>query len=72
VSTYPYEGNGYIYVARETMRCIRDKLLESPCWPASKTLAILGLMDELRQDWGVVYPAEQIDTTDNAQIGCLR
>jgi predicted dehydrogenase len=53
-----YEGNGLRFEAEEVHRCLQDGLLESPRVPHRDTLAVMGLMDEVRRQVGVVYPGE--------------
>jgi predicted dehydrogenase len=52
----PLIGQGYGNEALEAGRCVRAGLLESPLLPHAQTLAILGQMDEIRRQIGVVYP----------------
>lgn len=52
-------GNGYNYEAAEVDRCLRAGLKESPVMPLSETLTTLRTMDELRRQWGLVYPQEK-------------
>ena len=54
----PARGNGYVHEVEEVHRCIRAGLTESPVMPLAATVATMELMDELRRDWGVVYPGE--------------
>ncbi|MDJ0952414.1 MAG: Gfo/Idh/MocA family oxidoreductase [Acidimicrobiia bacterium] len=54
----PAWGNGYVHEVEEVHRCIRAGLTESPVLPLAETVATMELMDELRRDWGVVYPGE--------------
>jgi predicted dehydrogenase len=54
----PCEGDGYQYEALEVMRCLRAGQLESPIMPLDETIGILGVLDELRRQWGVQFPAE--------------
>ncbi|MGJ3237743.1 MAG: Gfo/Idh/MocA family protein [Anaerolineae bacterium] len=54
----PFEGNGYAHEIHEVHRCLRDGLQESPLMPLDETLAIMRVMDNLRQQWGVQYPEE--------------
>lgn len=56
--TIPVEGNGLQFEAIETMRCIREGLLESPVMPLHETLELMRAMDKLRRDWGLEYPGE--------------
>jgi predicted dehydrogenase len=55
--TWP--GTGYTYEAEEAARCVRAGLLESPMVPMTDTLAIMGQMDEIRRQIGMVYPRER-------------
>lgn len=55
----PLTGNGYNYEAVEVGRCLRAGLKESPVMPLSDTLSIMRTMDELRSQWGLVYPQER-------------
>ena len=50
--------NGYEYQVLECKRCIEQHLLESPMMPHAETLSIMRQMDELRHQWGVVYPMD--------------
>ena len=54
----PKEGNGYNYEAVEVGRCLRAGLKESPIIPLSETLSMMRTLDELRRQWGLVYPGE--------------
>jgi len=40
------------------MRCLDLGLLESPWVPHEQTLAVLGVMDEIRRQVSVRYPAD--------------
>ena len=40
------------------MRCLREGLLESPVMPLEETVAILAVMDDLRDQWGLRFPGE--------------
>lgn len=54
----PREDWGYQYQAREVHRCLRAGELESPTMPHEDSLTILGIMDTLREQWGIRYPGE--------------
>jgi len=54
----PFKANGYEYEAAEVNRCIREGLYESPVNPLKSTLDIMKLMDEIRSQWGLIYPIE--------------
>ena len=51
----PYEGNGLREQAVEVARCLRSGLVESPLMTVGETVAIMGTMDEIRRQIGLVY-----------------
>lgn len=55
----PFESNGYIHQVREVHQCLREGKLESAIMPLDETAAIMGLMDDLRHEWGFAYPGER-------------
>lgn len=55
---HPFTANGYVYEAEEVNNCIREGKLESDLLPLKDTLDIIKIMDEIRADWGLVYPQE--------------
>ncbi|WP_067438594.1 Gfo/Idh/MocA family protein [Nocardioides jensenii] len=59
VAPEPVMGQGYGNEAAEVMRCIDAGLTESPLVPHAFTLDVIGQMDELRRQIGVVYPGER-------------
>ena len=54
----PFRINGFEYEIEEAMRCIRAGLAESPLLPPAESLAVVELMDALRERIGVRYPFE--------------
>lgn len=59
VASYPRPAdmvNGYEYQVMECRRCIEAGLTESPMMPHAETISIMRQMDDLRREWGVVYP----------------
>ncbi|MDO4976098.1 MAG: hypothetical protein Q4E53_02435 [Eubacteriales bacterium] len=54
----PEQVNGYEYEVRACKRAILDGKLECEEIPHDETLTILKHMDNLRKEWGVVYPFE--------------
>ncbi|MDR3588227.1 MAG: Gfo/Idh/MocA family oxidoreductase [Negativicutes bacterium] len=54
----PFEENGFEYQIREAESCLRAGRLESAVMTHQNTLAIMGLMDKARSDWGLVFPCE--------------
>jgi len=55
----PYLGNGYVHEAIEAQRCWQAGLIESPGMTHEDTLALMGVMDEIRRQIGVRYAADQ-------------
>jgi predicted dehydrogenase len=56
----PFIGNGYAYEAIEAQRCFLAGLIESPGMTHDETLALMGVMDTIREQIGVTYPADLI------------
>lgn len=54
----PFRINGFEYEIEESMRCIRAGLAESPLLPPAESLAVVELMDAMRERMGVRYPFE--------------
>jgi predicted dehydrogenase len=54
-----FEANGYQFQAIEAMACLDKGLLESPIMPIAETLAIMGILDQIRKDNGLKYPFEE-------------
>ncbi len=54
----PFRANGYEYEAAEVNRCLREGLKMSPLNPLSDTLTNMRIMDEIRRQWGLIYPGE--------------
>ncbi len=54
----PYQLNGYPHEIEEVHRCLNEGLTESPLMPVDETLQMMELMDQLRSQFGVVYPAD--------------
>jgi predicted dehydrogenase len=54
----PFRVNGFEYEIEEAMRCIRAGLAESPLLPTAESLAVVALMDAMRDRIGVRYPFE--------------
>jgi predicted dehydrogenase len=54
----PYLGNGYVHEVIEAQRCWQAGLVESPGMTHEDTLALMGVMDEVRRQIGVSYAAD--------------
>jgi predicted dehydrogenase len=55
----PRIGNGYAHEIIEVNRCLREGLTESPVMPLDETLALMGVLDEMRRQIGVAYDADR-------------
>jgi predicted dehydrogenase len=53
-----WPGAGYTYEAEEAARCVRAGLAESQQVPLADSLAIIGILDQIRSQIGLVYPFE--------------
>lgn len=62
---FPADGHGMYYEADEAARCIRDGKQESEGMPWEESILIMEIMDEVRQQCGLVYP-EAIESTSLA------
>jgi len=58
VFDFPLVGNGYNYQAQAVMDCLRAGLTECSIMPLDETVAIMGILDAARAQWGVKYPME--------------
>jgi predicted dehydrogenase len=56
----PYIGNGYVHEVIEAQRCFAAGLLESPGMTLDETLALMGVMDEVRRQIGLTYGADEL------------
>jgi predicted dehydrogenase len=55
----PYLGNGYVHEVMEAQRCFKEGLLESPGMRLDETLALMGVMDEIRRQIGLAYDSDR-------------
>ena len=55
----PEQISGYEYEVRECIHAVQAGKLESYSMPLSDTVAVMEKMDQLRAQWGLVYPQEQ-------------
>lgn len=54
----PYIGNGYVHEVIEAQRCWLAGLVESPQMPHAETLDLMGVLDTIRAQIGLRYPAD--------------
>ena len=52
----PPQITGYEYQVYESIDCIRRKKIESSFMPHAETIRIMKEMDNLRKEWGIMYP----------------
>lgn len=57
----PSQISGYEYEVQASIDALRRGQLETAAMPHAETLEIMRLLDRLRQQWGVVYPADTED-----------
>ena len=53
-----WEGEGLRFQVEEVHRCLAEGATESPVVPLDETVAIARILDEIRSQVGVVYPAD--------------
>ena len=59
VEEFEEETEGFIHELRETARCIRAGLQESPLMPWKDTVQVMQLLDQARSQLGLHYPNDQ-------------
>ncbi len=52
----PFEVNGFEYQIREVEKCLKSEQRESRIMTHQNTVDVLVLMDQMRSDWGLVFP----------------
>ncbi len=55
---YEWDNLGYRYEILEVMQCLREGKKESDLLPLTFSQTLIGIMDEIRRQTGVVYPGE--------------
>ena len=55
----PAQISGYEYEFLEAQRCIREGKHQSDSMPLAETVYVMDVMDDLRAQWGMVYPQEK-------------
>ena len=55
----PKQITGYEYEVEACVQAIKKGDLECPQMPHEETIRVMKIMDQLRREWGVVYPGEQ-------------
>lgn len=52
-------GNGFVYQVEHVCACLRDGQTESEIMPLDESRAVIRLMDRIRGEWGLRYPADE-------------
>lgn len=55
----PKKGKGYEYEIEEVHRCLKNGALESDLWSLNHTFDLIRIMDDIREQTGVVFPFEK-------------
>lgn len=61
----PKKISGYEYEVEASIRAVREHRLECVEMPHSETVRVMKIMDELRREWGIVYPFEKNEEIKN-------
>ncbi len=64
VFEFPAIVNGYEYEIIESNKCLREGKMESEIMPHSFSILLMEMMDEIRKQCGIIYPAE-IESIDD-------
>ncbi|MHC4886542.1 MAG: Gfo/Idh/MocA family protein [Planctomycetota bacterium] len=54
----PHRVNGYEYEAMEVGRCLEAGAIESETMGHDESVAIMKILDQIRAEWGLTYPAD--------------
>ena len=55
----PEQISGYEYEFLEAKRCIAEGKTQADSMPMAETIYVMDIMDDLRRQWGMVYPQER-------------
>lgn len=53
-------GNGYEYEAEEVARCVMSGKSESPLMNWNDSLRLIGMLDKIRKECGIIYPRHDL------------
>ena len=67
----PKQISGYEYEVEACIRAIRDHQMECVEMPHSETIRVMKMMDNLRKEWGIVYPFEKVQEEVQAETPSL-
>lgn len=60
---FPRQTWGYNYEAAHVMQCLREGRTESPLWSLTDSLNLIDLLDAVRQETGIYYEEDDLDST---------
>ena len=60
-TSVPDQISGYEYEVKECIEAVRTGKPESDSMPLADSIQVMEIMDELRRQWGLVYPQEKGD-----------
>jgi predicted dehydrogenase len=55
----PFNATGYEFEAMAVMNCLEKGEKSCDLMPLEQTLEVMEVMDQIREDWGFVYPMEE-------------
>ena len=58
LAKHPKKGKGYVHEIEEVHHCLLNKKQESENWSLQDSFNLIELMDEIRQQVGVIFPQE--------------
>jgi dihydrodiol dehydrogenase / D-xylose 1-dehydrogenase (NADP) len=56
---FSFEGVGLHFEAQEVVNCLKAGKYESEIMPLDESFSIMKTMDQIRKQWGLVYPTEE-------------
>lgn len=63
---FEYKGKGYNFEMIEVMKCLTNKKLESNFMSLEFSRKLMNLLDKIREKTGIIYPEDNISTSDIA------
>ncbi len=57
--SFPTKGRGFTYEIEECHKCIQNGVIESSVWSHQNSLDLISIVDEIRTQIGLIYPADQ-------------
>lgn len=60
---FPNQISGYEYEVLECIEAVRGGQIESCSMPLGESVRVMSIMDQLRRQWGLIYPQEKGEKT---------